>query len=118
MLCLAASSGLPLPHPMSQSPWKEESPEPKGALKVDWDPPRLCALSKGGGDASGSRSVTPGDRGHCTLALPEHWAQPMWTPPDLHYSPPNLPAGDRTLWRNPGKGPHTSMVWSPFPRQG
>lgn len=63
VLCLAAGSGLPLPHPTSQSPGEENSPVPKGALRVDWDPaPALCP-QRGGGDANGSRSVTPGQRG-------------------------------------------------------
>lgn len=60
--------------------------------------------------------------GHCTLALCFNChitrARPRWTPQNSHSSPPNLPAGDRTLWRNSGRGPHTSVVWIPFPRQG
>lgn len=63
-----------------------------------------------------------GTEGHCTLALCSNChitrARPRWTPPNSHFSPPDLPAGDRTLRRNPGRGPHTSVVWSPFSRQG
>lgn len=60
--------------------------------------------------------------GHCTPAVCLNChitrAQPSWTPPNSHSSPPNLQAGDKTLWRNPGSGAHTSVVASPFSRHG
>lgn len=118
MLCPGAGSQLPLPHPMSQSPWKEESPVPKGASSSS----SSSVPSAREGVMPMAQGASCQTEGLCILAL--HFnchitrARPRWTPQNSHFSLPNLSAGDRTLWRNPGRGPHTSVVWSSFPRWG
>lgn len=55
---------------------------------------------------------------HPLCTVPHHQGTAKVDTPKFTLFSPRSPSWDKTLWRNPGRSPHMSAVWSPFPRQG